>query len=137
VPAHRRGGLWRHGVGLAGRRQPHSRVHHAPMSRCPHCGARASKRGPSQLCPGCLMASVLDGDTDHDIAEDASWLDIPYQIVTVIARHTDGATYLARPIGGAGRIALKIVGPRGDVPAMLDRMRTWKAALTRFRDPHV
>ena len=64
------------------------------MTRCPRCGASEPPPGlPAPLCPGCLIASVLEGGDEGDTGEqDDSWFDIPYQIVTLIARHTDGAT---------------------------------------------
>ena len=109
------------------------------MTRCPRCGASESQRGqPQPLCPGCLIASVLQGEDEGDAGEqDDTWFDIPYQIVTLIARHADGATYLATPTGAANHVALRIIGPLDDVPAILDRARTWKAELAQVRDPHI
>ena len=108
------------------------------MTRCPRCGASAALPGlPPPLCPGCLIASVLDGDESDAGEQDESWLDIPYQIVTLIARHEDGATYLAAPTGAANHVALRIIGPRDDVAAILDRVRTWKNELSQVRDPHI
>jgi serine/threonine protein kinase len=109
------------------------------MTRCPRCGAHVSPRGLTQpLCPGCLIASVLEAGDEGDTGppDDVS-PDIPYHIVTLIERHGDGATYLARPPDAPTHVALRIVGPRDDVPAILDRVRRWKSALTQVRDPHV
>jgi eukaryotic-like serine/threonine-protein kinase len=90
------------------------------------------------MCPGCLIASVLDADDEADAgADDDVSANIPYQIVTLIERHADGATYLARPPDAPTHVALRIVGPRDDVPAILDRVRTWKTALSQVRDPHI
>jgi serine/threonine protein kinase len=109
------------------------------MTRCPRCGAHVSPRGLTQpLCPGCLISSVLEADDEEESgAQDEVSPDIPYQIVTVIEGHADGATYLARPPGAPTHVALRIVGPRDDVPAILDRVRTWKTALCQVRDPHI
>jgi serine/threonine protein kinase len=98
-----------------------------------------SPRGLTQpLCPGCLIASVLEPgeEVDAGAVDDVS-PDIPYHIVTLIERHADGATYLARPPDASTHVALRIVGPRDDVPAILDRVRTWKSPLIQVRDPHV
>jgi hypothetical protein len=98
-----------------------------------------SPRGALQpLCPGCLITSVLDADAGEDAGDaDDHPPDIPYQIVTLIERHADGATYLARPPDASTLVALRIVGPRDDGPAILNRVRTWKPALTQVRNPHV
>jgi serine/threonine protein kinase len=109
------------------------------MTRCPRCGAPAPPRGqPQSLCPGCLIASLFQREDEADAGEqDDTWFDIPYQIVTLIARHADGATYLATPIGAANHVALRIIGPLDDVPAVLNRARTWKPELAQVRDPHI
>src|SRR3954447_8514777 len=109
------------------------------MTRCPRCGAQVSLRPlTSPLCPGCLLASVLDADEDGDAgAQDDVVSEIPYQIVTLIERHADGATYLAHPRGASAHVALRIIGPRDDVPAVLGRARRWKTSLTEVRDPHI
>ena len=109
------------------------------MTRCPRCGASTAAGGlPQPLGPGCLIASVLEGEDEGNAGgQDESWFDIPYQVVTLIARHADGATYLATPIGAANHVALRITGPREDVGTILERARTWKAELAQVRDPHI
>jgi len=109
------------------------------MTRCSRCGAQASPRGLTQpLCPGCLIASVLESDDDGDAeGQDEVFSDIPYQIVTLIERHADGATYLAHPAGASAHVALRIIGPRHDVPAILNRARVWETALAQVRNPHI
>ena len=107
------------------------------MTRCSRCGAQASPRGLTQLlCPGCLIASVLESDGDGDAgSQDEDFSEIPYQIVTLIDRHADSATYLARLAGASAHVALRIIGPRPDVPAILGRARAWETALAQVRDP--
>lgn len=109
------------------------------MTRCSRCGAHASPRGLTQLlCPGCLIASVLESDDDgHAGAQDEVFSEVPYQIVTLIERHADGATYLARLAGTSAHVALRLIGPRHDVPAILGRARAWETALALVRDPHI
>lgn len=107
------------------------------MTRCPRCGASAPPRGlPQSLCPGCLIASVIEADEGAS-EQDDNWFDIPYQIVTLIARHADGATYLATPIGASNHVALRIIGPLDGIKAILERARTWKTELAQIRDPHI
>ena len=56
------------------------------------------------------MSSLLVGaDVDAALEADEAWLEIPYDIVTVIARDDEGAVYLARPIGTANHVVLKIM----------------------------
>lgn len=109
------------------------------MTRCPHCGAPASTRALTQpLCPGCLIASVLAGGVDaDDDAPDEGSIGIPYHIITLIAGRAGRATYLAQTPGASTLVALKIIGPRDDTTAILDRARSWKPALTEVRDPHI
>ena len=57
--------------------------------------------------------------------------------MTLIDRHADGATYLARLAGASAHVALRIIGPRPDVPAILSRARVWETALAQMRDPHI
>jgi serine/threonine-protein kinase len=109
------------------------------IERCPRCGAYLPVRGLTHaLCPGCLMASALE---DHDVSETLEPEDysfgIPYQIVTLMARDAQGVTYLARPAGAAGHVALKILGPRDDAGAILDRARVWTTRLAQVRHPHI
>ncbi len=82
------------------------------------------------------MASALEEHSDAAETEDSSF-GIPYQIVTLMARDAQGVTYLARPVGATSHVALKIVGPRDDADAILDRARTWKTALAHVRHPHI
>ena len=90
------------------------------------------------LCLGCLLASALDEDDDSEAAApDDSSFGVPYQVVTLMARNSDKVTYLAKPIGASTHVALEIIGPREDVQAILDRVRTWKSALTQVRHSHI
>jgi serine/threonine protein kinase len=81
---------------------------------------------------------VLESDDDGDAeGQDEVFSDIPYQIVTLIERHADGATYLAHRAGASAHVALRIIGPRHDGPAILNRARVWETALARVRNPHI
>lgn len=109
------------------------------MLRCPRCGAPAAPPGRTgSLCPGCLLASLLGGgDDEGPLDADEAWLDIPYDIVTVMARDDDSATYLARPLGIADHVVLTILGPREDAPAIAGRARAWQPRLSQLRNPHI
>jgi hypothetical protein len=111
----------------------------ASTARCPRCGAYLPVRGLKHaLCPGCLMASALEEPDAGEALEPEDYsFGIPYQIVTLMARDPDGVTYLARPVGAAGHVALTIVGPRDDAAAILDRARVWTTTLAQVRHPHV
>jgi serine/threonine-protein kinase len=84
------------------------------------------------------MASALEEqEVSEALAPEDYSFGIPYQIVTLMARDAQGVTYLARPVGAAGHVALKIVGPRDDASATLDRARFWTTRLAQVRHPHV
>jgi serine/threonine protein kinase len=90
------------------------------------------------LCPGCLIASVLAGASDADDGgQDDGPFDIPYHIITLIGGGADRVTYLAQTPAAATLVALTIVGPREDAPAMLARAELYKGALGEVRDPHI
>jgi eukaryotic-like serine/threonine-protein kinase len=84
------------------------------------------------------MASALAGPDAIEAAEPSDpAFGAPYQIVTLMARDAQGVTYLATPFGASSHVALKIVGPRDDAGAVLDRVREWKAELIQVRHPHI
>ena len=84
------------------------------------------------------MSSLLVGaDVDAALEADEAWLEIPYDIVTVIARDDEGAAYLARPVGTADHVVLKIIGPREDAAAIVSRARLWQPQLSQLHDSHV
>jgi serine/threonine protein kinase len=96
---------------------------------CQQCGTvRAAQAAPLDLCPACLLATALSMDDDP----------CPYQVLAPIGEDSSGVTYLAQPlIDVGGYVALKILGPRQDVDAVLSRYREWKAALARIQNPSV
>ena len=62
----------------------------------------------------------------------------PYRVLAPIAEGSSGVTYLAQALTGArGYVALKVLGPRDDVDAVLSRYQHWKPALARIQHPSV
>ena len=105
------------------------------LPRCARCGSRIPVTlSDARLCPVCLMSDVLDDDDEAALDLDA---DPPYQIITVLARGTSGTTYLAAPIGTTRRVALKVVGPRTDVRAVVERFERWRRLVAFERFPGV
>jgi eukaryotic-like serine/threonine-protein kinase len=97
--------------------------------RCPHCGTvRVAQTAPLDLCPACLLTTALSMDDEP----------CPYQVLAPIGEGSTGVTYLAQALSGArGYIALKVLGPRDDVDAVLSRYQRWKPALARVQHPGV
>ena len=97
--------------------------------RCPRCGTvRAAQAAPLDLCPACLLTTALLMDDEP----------CPYQVLAPIGEDSSGVTYLAQALtGGRGYVALKVLGPRDDVDAVLSRYQHWKPALARIQHPSV
>ena len=97
--------------------------------RCPRCGtARAARATPLDLCPVCLLTTALSMDDEP----------CPYRVLAPIGEGSSGVTYLAQALTGArGYVALKVLGPRDDVDAVLSRYQHWKPALARIQHPSV
>jgi serine/threonine-protein kinase len=88
---------------------------------------RAAQAAPLDLCPACLLTTALAIDDEP-----------PYRVLTPIGEDAGGVTYLAQALTGArGRVALKVLGPRDDVDAVLSRYQHWKPALDRLQHPGV
>ena len=102
---------------------------------CARCGALLTMRPRAPLCPACLLTTALtiDGDVDRGTGDPA--LDLPYDIVTILARGDRSVTYLAQPRGSSRRVSLAIAGPC-DVGGILSRFARWKHALEEARHPH-
>ena len=96
---------------------------------CPRCGAALAVRTvPYGLCPSCLLTTALSSDDEPP----------RYRILAPIGADARGVTYLAESASGVSRcVALKIVGPCGDVEAILSRYDCWKEALARIHHPGV
>jgi hypothetical protein len=96
-------------------------------TQCPQCGTvRAAHAAPLDLCPACLLATALSIEDEP----------CPYSVLAPIGEGSSGVTYLAQARSGpAGYVALKILGPRDDVDAVLSRYHQWKTALAKVRHP--
>ena len=97
--------------------------------RCPRCGTvRAAQAAPLDLCPACLLTTALLMDDEP----------CPYQVLAPIGEDSSGVTYLAQALtGGRGYVALKVLGPRDDVDAVLSRYQHLKPALARIQHPSI
>jgi serine/threonine protein kinase len=75
-----------------------------------------------------LLATALSTDEEP----------CPYEVLAPIGEGASGVTYLAQALTGlGGYVALKILGPRDDVDAVLSRYLQWKTRLTRTIHPSV
>src|SRR5205085_10662939 len=89
---------------------------------CETCGSSLAFDMPSGFCPGCLLNTVLE--TESDIPAAGSRIE-DYELLNEIARGGMGIVYRAKQRAPSRIVALKMI-----LPAHLNSL----GAVSRFRD---